>query len=298
MMKIVASFVIVMFFSINGYSKSQDSIGNKMVNGNRYVMHKITKGEGVYSISKKYGVPSNAIFEANPGSEKGIKIDQVLLIPRGQSMAVNTTAPVKQNTSQNSSNETVKTHKVVKGNTLSSIAKQYNLTLQEIKQINNLSSDNIQLGQQLKVSKLSVITPEVVADKANPEGREKPKAVVPEDNDVEVAVVPKAEVEQTLNAEAIQNKYTTTDGDEVTENGKAVISSEGELYQERSFILHPSAKVGTIVMITNPSNNNAVFARVIGNCAPIDGAVLKMSKTVAMKLGVNNDLNVKVSYAK
>jgi rare lipoprotein A (peptidoglycan hydrolase) len=110
--------------------------------------------------------------------------------------------------------------------------------------------------------------------------------------------VPKAEVEQTLNSEAIQNKYTTTDGDEVTENGKAVISSEGELYQERSFILHPSAKVGTIVMITNPSNNNAVFARVIGNCAPIDGAVLKMSKTVAMKLGVSNDLNVKVSYAK
>ena len=297
-MKIVASFVIVLFFSINGYSKSQDSIGNKMLNGNRYVMHKITKGEGVYSISKKYGVPSKAIFEANPGSEKGIKIDQVLLIPRGQSMAVNTTAPVKQNTSQNSSNETVKTHKVVKGNTLSSIAKQYNLTLQEIKQINNLSSDNIQLGQQLKVSKSSVITPEVAADKANPEGREKPKAVVPEDNDVEVAVVPKAEVEQTLNAEAIQNKYTTTDGDEVTENGKAVISSEGELYQERSFILHPSAKVGTIVMITNPSNNNAVFARVIGNCAPIDGAVLKMSKTVAMKLGVSNDLNVKVSYAK
>lgn len=293
-MKIVASFVIVMFFSINGYSKSQDSIGNKMVNGNRYVMHKITKGEGVYGISKKYGVPSNAIFEANPGSEKGIKIDQVLLIPRGKGMAANTQTAPKTNTVT----ETAKTHKVVKGNTLSSIAKQYNLTLQEIKQINNLSSDNIQLGQLLKVSKSNVVTPEVIADKANPDGNAKPKAVVPEDNEVEVAVVPRAEIEQTLNSEAIQNKYTTTDGDEVTENGKAVISSEGELYQERSFILHPSAKVGTIVMITNPTNNNAVFARVIGNCAPIDGAVLKMSKTVAMKLGVSNDLNVKVSYAK
>jgi LysM repeat protein len=293
-MKIVASFVIVMFFSINGYSKSQDSIGNKMVNGNRYVMHKITKGEGVYSISKKYGVPSNAIFEANPGSEKGIKIDQVLLIPRGKGMAANTQTAPKANTVT----EIAKTHKVVKGNTLSSIAKQYNLTLQEIKQINNLSSDNIQLGQLLKVSKSNVVTPEEIADKANPDGYVKPKAIVPEDNEVEVAVVPRAEVEQTLNSEAIQNKYTTTDGDEVTENGKAVISSEGELYQERSFILHPSAKVGTIVMITNPTNNNAVFARVIGNCAPIDGAVLKMSKTVAMKLGVSDDLNVKVSYAK
>jgi LysM repeat protein len=293
-MKILASFAIVMLFSINGYSKSQDSIGNKMVNGNRFVMHKITKGEGVYSISKKYGVPSNAIFEANPGSEKGIKIDQVLLIPRVKGMAVNTQTASKTNTVA----ETAKTHKVVKGNTLSSIAKQYNLTLQEIKQINNLSSDNIQLGQLLKVSKSNVVTPEVIADKANPNGKEKPKAVVPEDNEVEVAVVPRTEIEQTLNAEAIQNKYTTTEGDEVTENGKAVISSEGELYQERSFILHPSAKVGTIVMITNLTNNNAVFARVIGNCAPIDGAVLKMSKTVAMKLGVSNDLNVKVSYAK
>lgn len=100
------------------------------------------------------------------------------------------------------------------------------------------------------------------------------------------------------NAGAVNTSYSVDDGDEVNESGLAVISSEGDLGQERSFILHPTAKVGTIVMITNTANNNSVFARVIGNCKLDNGCVLKMSKTVAMKLGVTESITVKVSYAK
>jgi len=51
-------------------------------------------------------------------------------------------------------------------------------------------------------------------------------------------------------------------------------------------------------MITNISNNNTVFARVVGNCKQEDGIILKMSKTVASKLGVSENTEVKVSYAK
>ncbi|MEZ4804039.1 MAG: hypothetical protein R2852_00740 [Bacteroidia bacterium] len=62
--------------------------------------------------------------------------------------------------------------------------------------------------------------------------------------------------------------------------------------------MHPKAKVGTIVMITNPENNNTVFARVIANSKADNTSILKMSKSVASKLGVSENTEVKVSYAK
>ena len=44
-------------------------------------------------------------------------------------------------------------HEVVKGDTLYNISKRYNLTVTELKALNNLSNNNIFLGQKLKVSK-------------------------------------------------------------------------------------------------------------------------------------------------
>ena len=117
--------------------------------------------------------------------------------------------------------------------------------------------------------------------------------------DVSIIVSPSIEIIScdTCNEKFIE-LFAVDDGDEVNESGLAVISSDGDLSQERSFVLHPTAKVGTIVMITNAANNNSVFARVIGNCKMDNGCVLKMSKTVAMKLGVSENIEVKVSYAK
>jgi flagellum-specific peptidoglycan hydrolase FlgJ len=44
-------------------------------------------------------------------------------------------------------------HEVKAGNTLYSIAKQYNVSVDQIKQLNNLSSENLSLGQLLVISK-------------------------------------------------------------------------------------------------------------------------------------------------
>lgn len=42
-------------------------------------------------------------------------------------------------------------HQVVKGDTLYNISKRYNLTVTRLKQLNNLTSDTVQIGQRLKV---------------------------------------------------------------------------------------------------------------------------------------------------
>lgn len=44
-------------------------------------------------------------------------------------------------------------HEVVAGNTLYSISKQYGVTVEQIKQLNNLTSDNLHVGQLLVISK-------------------------------------------------------------------------------------------------------------------------------------------------
>lgn len=303
-------FVLFASLTSSAFAMPLDSIGVKSVGGKQYIMHKVTKGEGVYGISKKYGVTAGDVFAANAGSDKGIKIDQVLLIPRNGASSVSSSssgasASIKQTEK--------KYHVVTSGQTLSSIAKKYDLSIDELKKLNGLKSDNIQLGQKLVVGETTTysaqtkpvkpvekVTPKTEKAEETPEIAEEQKVekvVVkkekPADNNVVV------EADKNNNQPAIVTKtYTVDDGDEISESGIAMISSEGELSQDRSFILHPTAKIGTIIMITNPANNNAVFARVVGTCKAGNGTILKMSKTVADKLGLKEDSNVKINYAR
>ena len=295
--------IILCFFALSFAASAMpnDSIGTKTVDGKLYILHQVSKGEGVYGIGKKYGVAAADIFAANEGSQQSIKIGQILMIPKGQSSASNSSAQVSSTTTKT---EKIY-HTVSKGQTLSLIAKMHSTTIVKIKEMNKLKNDNIQLGQKLVVGEKTTTVASTVKPKpAEPKPVATPNPVVlapakpVEQNNVVVNTNPVAESPLADNPGIVNTTYSTDDGDEVSEKGTATISSEGELSQERSFILHPSAKIGTIVMITNTSNNNTVFARVVGNCKPENGVILKMSKTVAAKLGVSDNTEVKVSYAK
>lgn len=310
---------LLTFISLNAIAMPNDSIGLKTVNGKQFIMHKVTKGEGVYGISKKYGVPSADIFAANEGSSAGIKINQVLLIPTNGT----TTTTSTTNTTATASVKKVekKYHVVASGQTLSSIAKKYSTTVDALQKLNNLKSTNIQLGQKLIVGETTTMvqqtttttpaakpapktvdvaeeTPEINDDtKPDPKINQKIEPATPENV---VVVTDKMVADKNSNKpEPLTTRtYAVEDGDEISEDGIATISTEGELSADRSFVLHPTAKIGTIVMITNPANNNAVFARVVGTCKPSAGVILKMSKTVADKLGVSEDTKVKINYAR
>lgn len=292
----------------------QDSIGVKVVDGKTYIMHKVSKGEGVYGIGKKYGVPAADIFAANDGSKTSIKIDQILLIPKTGLTATGSGSGSGKGSGSTASTTVSKSektyHTVAAGQTLSAIARKYNTTVADIKSLNNLKSDNITLGQKLIVAEANSTIAQTPATKPaeTPKPEPKPEPVVstpepvvapPTVSNNNVVVSSKTESsESSEKSSQVINTYSTDDGDEVSESGSAIISTEGELNQERSFIMHPTAKVGTIVMITNTSNNNTVFARVVANCKCDTGTILKMSKTVASKLGVNDTTQVKLSYAK
>jgi LysM repeat protein len=310
---------LLTFISLNAIAMPNDSIGVKTVNGKQYIMHKVTKGEGVYGISKKYGVASAEIFSANEGSSNGIKINQVLLIPTNASSTSTTIAATTATASVKKLEK--KYHVVESGQTLSSIAKKYSTSVDAIQKLNNLKSTNIQLGQKLVVGETTTTVQQTAQARPAPKPVQKPVEVAEETPEIADDTKPDPKINQKVEpaspdnvvvvtdkmvADKNSNKpdpmvtktYAVEDGDEISEDGVAAISTEGELSADRSFVLHPTAKIGTIIMITNPANNNAVFARVVGTCKPSAGVILKMSKTVADKLGISEDTKVKINYAR
>lgn len=103
----------------------------------------VKKGDNIYRIAKKYNVSIDDIKRANNLQNNKLQVGMKLEIPVKNSSAVKSKA-IKNNT------EPVY-HTVKKGENLYRIAKKYNVSVEEIKRLNNLSSNNLKLGQKLVV---------------------------------------------------------------------------------------------------------------------------------------------------
>lgn len=95
-----------------------------------YIYHTLKPGETVYALSRLYGVSENDIISANPGID-------ITELPVGAEIAV----PRREfKTASNEFQEVQRKdrlfHKVVRGESLSSIAEQYGVTLRELRREN------------------------------------------------------------------------------------------------------------------------------------------------------------------
>ncbi len=87
------------------------------------------KGDTLYGIANKFGVSVNDLKSLNNLNSNTLSIGQVLKIP-------------------DSSNNKL-TYTVKSGDTLYSIARTYNTTVDKIKELNNLKSNTLSIGQTL-----------------------------------------------------------------------------------------------------------------------------------------------------
>lgn len=145
--------------------------------------HTITKGESFYTIGKKYGVGFKAIADANPGvNPNRLKIGQKVVIPAPKTPAGAATlapAPAPGET-------TIKSYKVKSGDNLNKIAKAHGVTVKQLRAANNLRTDQIKVGQALKipVKVPAVIAPPVEAAPPVPAPVEPPATLPPAGNPV------------------------------------------------------------------------------------------------------------------
>lgn len=120
------------------------------INGTKYRIHAVAKGETLYSLSKLYGVSIDDLVAENPALKDGLKTGQTLKIPTSAER-VATTAPAK---SEKRKKGKFLTHTVAKGETLYSVARKYSVTVETLIADNdNLDPAHVAVGQTLYVRK-------------------------------------------------------------------------------------------------------------------------------------------------
>ena len=105
-------------------------IPTKETSDDHYV---VKSGDTLYSIAKKYNTTVDEIKKLNNLTSNTLTINQQLKIP----------------SNEQTKDEIIYT--VQKGDNLYSISKRYGLTQQELMDYNNLTSNLLSIGQQLKI---------------------------------------------------------------------------------------------------------------------------------------------------
>ena len=120
------------------------------------INHKVTEGQNLTKLAQQYGTTPEAIMQASNITDPNIKIGQVLKIPRNGQQYASQQQPKQGNTPSNAGKKTevpyrATNHKVAVGDNLTKLAQQYGTTPEAIMQANNLTNDNIQIGQTIKI---------------------------------------------------------------------------------------------------------------------------------------------------
>ena len=112
----------------------------------------VKSGDTLYGISNQFGVSvSDLMRKNNISNASTLRVGQVLTIPESTGTNPNTTF----------------LYTVKKGDSLYGIARMYNTTVSELAKLNNLTSNNLSIGQALKIPEMytkeeDIILPEYI----------------------------------------------------------------------------------------------------------------------------------------
>ncbi|OWP63131.1 hypothetical protein CDA63_10565 [Hymenobacter amundsenii] len=135
-----------------------DSIGVEYRNNKMLIRHRVTAGETLYGLSRRYKVPVEEIVEANSGQKGQLILGQIVLVPRTRvvltpaparpaapvTVAAPATAAVRALSTDANGN---RVYKVTPGMTLYAIARRFQTTPAELARLNSFETDyNVKVG--------------------------------------------------------------------------------------------------------------------------------------------------------
>lgn len=113
-------------------TKKEEESGN-------YIVYTVKSGDTLYSVAKKYGISVTELKEINDLSNNTLSIGQKLLVP-ATTIIIDETTPGEYIT-----------YTVKSGDNLYSIANRYGVSVKEIMNLNNLTSNLLNVGQTLRI---------------------------------------------------------------------------------------------------------------------------------------------------
>jgi len=246
-----------------------DSIGVFSKSGKDFILHKVTAKETFYSIARQYKKDPKELMTVNLALGNSLTLGDTIMIP----------TVLKKSLKSTKAASTVK-HTIVAKETLFSISKKYGVSVESLKELNNLKSNELSVGTILKITEKPETKTEnkaiskVFEKKVEPAKEEKVvlKKEDKKDTIQEVKIIEIARVDTApkTDSQAIIYNKTLLGSYEVNEKALAKRLDGSNLNQEKSLALHVSAPVGTVIKVTNTQNDKSVLVKVIGKL-PLSG---------------------------
>lgn len=300
--------------ALNVEALPMDSLRMETINGKQYIIHQVDPKETLFSISRRYGVPVTDLAQENPSAGSGLSIGQILRVPY--------IPRVKPRTENGNI-----VHKVAPKETMFSISKQYDVSIDDLKKWNNLTDNSLNVGQDIVIKKKSAspepVKTSVYKDKL-PDAKTlrgvhtvtaketlfsiskmygatvqqlkewnklttdelKPGQVIyvlpPVSTNVTAQVNGSSPVTQSV--QEVKISESIIGSDEIHEKGMATLL-EGTDGNRKYLAQHKSAKPGSIIKVRNEANKQEVFVRVVSQLNTTDETLVKISKSAFDRLG-------------
>ena len=121
-------------------ANGQEYVQSQKIN---WISHDVSKGESLWALAQKYRTKIDIIRQVNQLESDSLSIDQILLIPVGQTSS-NILIPFEA-------------HIVSEGDTLWSLARKFGVSEKKILDMNNLDSDSVlKIGQVLNIGNKNI----------------------------------------------------------------------------------------------------------------------------------------------
>lgn len=130
--------------ALNKLNTNEIYVGQQLIlsndkNTEEYDVYTVKKGDSLWSISQKYDISVKELIELNNLNNLTLQINQKLKVPK-----IITIEPEENDT---------EIYIVEKNDTLWSISRKFNISVNELKELNNLTSNLLSIGQQLKIKR-------------------------------------------------------------------------------------------------------------------------------------------------
>jgi LysM repeat protein len=309
---ILFAFSAIML-STSSFAQKGDLIAKRSDKG-LYLEHKVVSKESFFAIGRMYNI--NAKFLATYNKldiNKGLKIDQKLRIPLTDSNFV-----------QQGNKGTPIFYKVGDKEGLMTVSqKNNNVLLSNLRWWNNLTSDELNADKKLIVGFIqSAVMPSIIIAgqpvkeelifhteekiEENEPIKEEKKPIVKEEVKKTDTLIKKEEV-KTLSIDQgyfknhfeQQVKINPATKTETVTGG--IFKTMSGWQDAKYYLLIDKVSPGTIVRVINPTNNKAVYAKVLGEMSGIrqnEGLNVRISNAAASALGIAevDKFIVKVNY--
>ncbi|MBD2768866.1 LysM peptidoglycan-binding domain-containing protein [Hymenobacter sp. BT664] len=268
--------------------------------GQRFVKHRVSAGETLTALTRRYHVTLAQITAANPQIKNGLGVGQIVFVPRFP--AGKPAAPDKASATTSAApaaGAVPARYTVAKGETLLGIARRFQLTPDELIKLNKLpASGSVRVGQELLLAAASE-SPAAAAPKPAParpieveKVPETPVAKTPPpapDKPAQIATVTPAPAAEKENREERAPNRASEVLSRVVEAGLGAPIEKS--VTDKYLALHKTAPVGTIMQVKNSMNGMSVYVRVIGKLPDTgenNNILVRLSPRAVQKLGTSD----------